>query len=310
MGNVAENVALSGISERELAEALSDHCQLSMETKQQIVAAMQESGSTFIEAALALKLITEADIEDALAWHTKRSSKTRTSFVETAINKISRVRSPVVIEGTQVTPGPQLLLAHDPDHPRSEQLRALRTELLLLDGAAGQSRTLATISPSSGEGRSQLAAELSIAFSQLGRRTLLIDADLRKPKQHVLFNSENLYGLSQALITGEPAILNSVKDLPYLALLTSGPLPSNPLELLSDGRLARLVTNVANTFDFIILDTPPISKFADGLAVATIAGRVLLTGRAMHTTYKDTRNLLRRLGTTRAQVMGAVINHF
>jgi receptor protein-tyrosine kinase len=310
MANPANKLSHAGHNERALAETLVEQCNLSTQAQQDIFATMQNEGLGFAEAAQWLGLVNADQVEDALVRIAKRADKEAPSLVETALNKLSRHRTAAITEGIQLSPGKELLLAHDSDHPRSEQLRALRTELLLLDGADGRSKTFATISPGSGEGRSQLAAELAIAFSQLGRRTLLIDADLRKPRQHQLFNSENQYGLSQALLSLDSIILSPVATLPYLAVLTSGALPTNPLELLSDGRLARLMDTISGTFDFIIMDTPPISKFADGLAVATIAGRVLLTSRAMHTTFSDVRDLQRRLGTTRAQVMGAVLGHF
>jgi protein-tyrosine kinase len=93
-------------------------------------------------------------------------------------------------------------------------------------------------------------------------------------------------------------------------LLTAGPTPTNPLELLSDGRFEKLVTEWRNAYEFLVLDTPPLSKCADGIAVATLAGRVLLLSRAQHTSYAGTRDMLRRLASTQSRILGAVINHF
>jgi protein-tyrosine kinase len=93
-------------------------------------------------------------------------------------------------------------------------------------------------------------------------------------------------------------------------LLTAGPVPPNPLELLSDGRFEKLVAEWRNNYEFLVLDTPPVSKCADGLAVATLAGRVLVLSRAQHTSYKSTRELMRRLATTQSKILGAVLNHF
>jgi receptor protein-tyrosine kinase len=166
------------------------------------------------------------------------------------------------------------------------------------------------LSACASEGRSQLAAELAISFSQLGRRALLVDADMRNPSQHKLFGSANRSGLSEAISTNQKPIFHRVRGLPQLSLLTSGSIPSNPLELLSDGRFERLLTDWRRTFEFVILDTPPVQSFADGIAAATLARRVLVVSRAQHTSFNDTRALLRRLATTQSQILGAVINHF
>jgi receptor protein-tyrosine kinase len=230
--------------------------------------------------------------------------------METALRRISSDKRVVLRQGERVTPGPALILAHDSDHPRSERLRALRTELLLLHEAQRGANIVAVVSSGAGEGRSQLCGELAICFAQLGRRTLLVDADLRKPQQHVLFGATNQHGLSQAIALNEKPYFHPVDGLPFMHLLTAGPVPKNPLELLSDGRFANLLTDWRNAYEFIVLDTPPVEQCADALAVATMAQRTLILSRARHTTYKSTRALLRRLGSTQSRLLGAVINHF
>jgi protein-tyrosine kinase len=207
-------------------------------------------------------------------------------------------------------PAECLVPAHSPYHPRSEHLRMLRTELLLRHEASEDADVVAVLSPSAGEGRSQLAAELAIAFSQLGRPTLLVDADLRRPRQHLLFNADNSLGLGQAIAREQVPRYQSVKGLPSLFLLTAGPPPHNPLELLSDRCFEMMVADWRKHFRFVVIDTPPVDRYADGLAVATIVGRVLALSRARHTRYSDTRDMLRRLGATQARILGAVINHF
>lgn len=204
----------------------------------------------------------------------------------------------------------RLVLAHSPYHPRSEQIRMLRTELLLRHEAAESANITAVLSPCAAEGRSQLAAELAIAFAQLGRPTLLVDADLRHPQQHVLFNADNTRGLAHALAREEVPRFQTVKGLPSLFLLTAGAPPANPLELLSDRCFESMVGDWRQHFQFVVLDTPPVSQYADALAVATIVGRVLSLSRARRTSYRDTRDMMRRLGATQSRILGAVINHF
>lgn len=211
---------------------------------------------------------------------------------------------------TLATPAPCLVLAHSPFHPRSEQIRMLRTELLLRHEATDRANVIAVLSPCAGEGRSQLAADLAIAFAQLERPTLLVDADLRHPQQHVLFGADNTRGLADALRRDEVPQAQPVAGLPSLRLLTAGAPPPNPLELLSDRAFEALAARWREQYAYVVIDTPPVSRYADGVAVATIIGRILSLSRARHTPYRDTRNMLRRLAATQSRILGAVINHF
>jgi receptor protein-tyrosine kinase len=149
-----------------------------------------------------------------------------------------------------------------------------------------------------------------MSFAQLGQPTLLVDADLRRPRQHVLFNADNQQGLTQAIGRGDSPYLHPVDGLPCLNLLTSGPTPPNPLELLSDSRFERLIDDWHRSYEFIVFDTPPLEVYTDGLAIATLVGRVLLLGRAAHTSHKSIGEAMRRLTSTQAQVVGAVLSHF
>ncbi|MGO9994686.1 MAG: CpsD/CapB family tyrosine-protein kinase [Steroidobacteraceae bacterium] len=234
-------------------------------------------------------------------------------IIENAIRRRKRETSTAIIVQPRrgiVKPGPDLIIAHDQHHARSERLRALRTELMLLNDGTGRSNTLTLLSPGSGDGRSQLVAELAIAFSQSGQRTLLVDADLRKPRQHVLFRADNDLGLAQLLSHGEPVAPFDVDGLPQLSLVTSGRTVPNPLEILSDGRFERLLMSWQRDFQCIIIDTPPVSSFADGLLIASLAERVLAVSRANVTPHNDMKEMLRRLAATHARILGAVINHF
>lgn len=267
-------------------DALIRRCGLSAEAIEQISQLQRTLSMSFAEAALHLGFATPGDIDGSAG--------------------LPRLPVP----SRQGIPSGQLVLAHQPDHPRNEQILSLRMELMLRHELPDEANIFAVVSPSNGEGRSQLAAELAIAFAKLGRPTLLVDADLRNPQQHSLFSVANDMGLSQALSREAYAPLHSVARLPALRVLTAGAPPSNPLELLSDPRFETLVEGWRQRFDFVVLDTPPLSRFADALAVATVVGRVLALSHARHTRYADTRTLLRRLTATRSRILGAVINHF
>lgn len=232
--------------------------------------------------------------------HASRESTDQTSRPSCEITPIERM----------VEPDERLLMAHDPYDPRCENIRALRTELLLRRESTDSADIVALLSPCAGEGRSLLAAELAIAFAQMGRPTLLVDADLRRPQQHLLFGTDNHQGLSQAIEYGVKPQLHTVRGLPRMSVLTAGAVPHNPLELLSSNCFASMIDDWRDNFKFIVIDTAPVKHFSDGLAVASFVGRVLALSRAQHTPYKDMRDMLRRLTATRSQILGAVISHF
>lgn len=209
-----------------------------------------------------------------------------------------------------VEPDERLLIAHDPYDPRCEKIRALRTELLLRRDPNERADAIAILSPCAGEGRSLLAAELAISFAQIGRPTLLVDADLRRPQQHLLFGTENRLGLSHALKYGVAPQLHTMQGLAPMSVLTAGMVPGNPLELLSSRYFASLIEDWRDNFEFIVIDTAPVSQFSDGLVIASLVGRVLAMSRARHTSSKDMQDMLRRLTATRSQILGAVISHF
>ncbi len=298
-------------ADKELRAVLISHFKLDPDTVDKIDTEMQISDMSFTDVALRLGLVTPEQITEALLRTRGELGANEAGLIESVIRRVSSADKRVIVRhGEDVKPGEQLILAHDPYNPRSERIRALRTELLLLNEGTRGANIVPVMSPCSGEGRSQLAAELAISFAQLGRRTLLVDADMRKPKQHVLFATANDNGLSRSISEGERPYFHPVVGLPLMHLLTAGPIPPNPLELLSDGRFEKLLSEWRNSYEFIVIDTPPVSICADGMAVATLAARVLLVSRAQHTSYKTTRDMLRRLETTQSNILGAVLNHF
>ncbi|MBI1424899.1 MAG: polysaccharide biosynthesis tyrosine autokinase [Gammaproteobacteria bacterium] len=193
---------------------------------------------------------------------------------------------------------------------RYEKVLALRTELLMRRQSTEQAYMMAILSACAGEGRSQLAAELAIAFAKMNRPTLLIDADFRRPKQHVLFSTDNHSGLSQVKESDETPDLFGVKDLPQMLVMTTGEIPDNPLELLLSEKFALMIEYLRDNFEFVVIDTPPVSKFSDGLVIANLVSNVITLSRAKHTSYRHMRDMLRRLSATNSQILGGVINHF
>jgi receptor protein-tyrosine kinase len=201
--------------------------------------------------------------------------------------------------------------ATDPaERRRQDTLRALRTELLLRRESAECGDVIALLSPGAGEGRSLLLAELAMAFARTGHATLLVDADMRRPQQHLLFGLANDHGLAQAIEYEDTPQLNQVPGLARLGVLSAGLTTSEPLELISSQRFAALLQGWRDSYEFVLIDTPPVGRFSEALAVAHLAGRVLVLSRAQHTASRDLGDMLRRLASTRAQILGAVVNHF
>lgn len=191
-----------------------------------------------------------------------------------------------------------------------EHIRRLRTELLIRHGYHNAAPlVLAIVSTSARDGRSLLATELAMSFAQLGRSTLLIDADMRTPRDRRIYGQELDRGLAQALATGETPELNSVENYPTLSVLGAGDEADyNPTELLSSKRFQWLIDSTRNLFDFIVIDTPPFIAFSDAQVVAAVVGKVITLHRAPVNTYRDAREMLGSLSRSGAEVMGAVLN--
>jgi chain length determinant protein tyrosine kinase EpsG len=206
----------------------------------------------------------------------------------------------------------EIVVAYEPFHPRAEELRALRTQLSIhWSNAEVRHRVLALASPGPGEGRSYVAANLAAVFSQLGERTLLIDADLRAPRQHRIFDIPDRIGLS-AVLSGR-ADRGAVVPVPQfgtLSLLPAGARPPNPQELLSRRALAGLLQELRTEFDVILIDTPPATRYADAQSVAYQAGSAMVLARKDHTRLADIAGVVRQLSNTGARVVGTVLNAF
>ena len=297
-----------------LVTTLRDHLiatgRLTPESAVRIDEAMHVVGLSFGDAAIQLGLITADELADAVEAARQLPPNSPDGIVEGAIHRMSFNRNLPVKYLGMVKPGPSLILVRDPDNAYSEQIRALRTELLLLNGASRTGNLIVVLSPCHGEGRTQLCAELAIAFSQLGQRTLLVDADLRRPRVHSLFESANTLGLGQALASGGVPHLLGVEMQPHLSVLIAGPSVPNPLELLTSGHFQRQVSDWRRKYNMVIIDTPPITEFADGLAIASFAEQVVIVGRSHSTPHNNMKEMLRRMAGTRSRIVGAVINSF
>jgi polysaccharide biosynthesis transport protein len=200
------------------------------------------------------------------------------------------------------------LVANAPRSPLAEAIRTLRTALHF--GLSGQdAKTIAVTSPSPGDGKSTVASNLAIAMAQADQRVLLIDADMRKPTQHLIFEVACEKGLSSVLTERRPsaeAIVPSGVD--SLDLMPCGPLPSNPVELLNNGFFAELLEELKGRYDKVIIDSPPVMPVADARVIAAVSDSTLLVLRAERSARRLSLAARNELWRVRAMRLGVVVN--
>jgi protein-tyrosine kinase len=267
---------------------LVDSGKINQDAVDRVMRFQRENGLRFGDAAVKLGLITPVDIEQVLA---------------------RQFDFPYLTPGASSVSG-ELVAAYAPFDQRVEIFKAIRSQLTLrwFNREMGF-KLLAIVSPGRKEGRSYFAANLAVVFSQLGERTLLIDADMRNPRQHTLFDLENRGGLSTLLAgRAERGVIAHVVPLPDLSILSAGPIPPNPQELLGRSLFQKLLDDLAKEYDVIILDTPSGAVNADAQTIATRAGGVFMVVRRDHTQVRAVKSLAGCLAGTGATLMGTVIN--
>ena len=280
-------------SERPIGAILVEDGKISAREIERVLEVQRAHGVRFGEAAVRLGLVTDEEVRYALA---------------------KQYDFPHLVAGKSGAPGAsrELVAAFAPFHPRTEELRALRTQLLIrwYNPDSGRNALVVT-SPESGEGRSYVAANLAIVFSQLGARVLLVDADLRKPRQAQIFGLPSGQGLSTILSgRSEHQSTFPVAGLSRLSVLPAGPLPPNPQELLSRPAFAALMKDLQSLYDVLIVDTPPARPYADAQSITFRAGDALVVARKNHTPVEATSKVIRELAGTGARVVGTVINDY
>lgn len=202
----------------------------------------------------------------------------------------------------------QLEIVNRPKSVISEQIRTLRTNILFTSADVKIKKMLVT-SSEQGEGKSTISANLAASFAQAGYRTLLVDADLRKPTQHKIFEQRNVKGLSN-LIAGQVLLEETINPnvLPGLDLLTSGPVPPNPAELLGSLAMEDLLIKLSEMYDLVLLDTPPVLAVADSQILGNLVDGSLLVVNSKHTHRDKVIDAKNQLDKSSSKTLGIVLN--
>ena len=281
-----------GETDNRLGRLLVDQAKIKEEDIEKILAYARKKQIRFGEAARKLRLISKIDLELAMA------SQFDYPYLEKKAGGYSR----------------ELVSAFSPFSSKGQALRVLRSQILLRWSQA-EERTLAIISADPGEGCSYIAANLAVMFSQLGHKTLLVDADLQNGRQHKIFGNfiSNDTGLSSVLV-GRTDYESVIYQLPFfrdLSLIPTGTAPPGLGELFNRPELKTLVSKLRAKYDVIIFDTPPSSSNLGADAIAAVCNNALVVVRKDITMVSNAKNLIEQLHDARGsavRVVGAVMN--
>ncbi len=214
--------------------------------------------------------------------------------------------------GFNASDNAELLMNVDGRSPLAEAYRHLRTSVLL--STAGRApRSLLITSSLPGEGKTTTAVNTAVSLSQTGASVVIIDADMRRPRLRSIFGLSERAGLSSILSSdmsdAEMLALVTKDDVSGLSVLTSGPIPPNPAELLGSDQMRRLMVTLQSEFNHVVVDSPPVTSFTDGVLIASIVDGVLLVvhgGKSSRHVVKRARQLLKDVG---AKIFGVVLNN-
>ena len=205
-------------------------------------------------------------------------------------------------------PGPELVTLHNPGSLITESYRVLRTNILY-SSPDNPLRTLVVTSPLPGEGKTTTAGNLAVVMAQGGSQVLLVDLDLRRPNVHRLFGISNRVGLTNLLV--EDRSLESVvqKDsVGNLDILTTGPIPPNPAELVGSKKFATFIEEMKTVYDYIILDSSPCVAYTDSVLAGRISDGVLLVISATVGRMDAAIQAKKNFEKVGAKIIGVVLN--
>ena len=197
----------------------------------------------------------------------------------------------------------------------AESFRSTLFSILFTDPGAAQARVLVVSSGSPGEGKSTIASNLAVALAEAGQSVLLVDADMRRPRQHDIFRMNNDRGLSnilqeRATLNGDNSLEGKIRntDIPNLSILTSGPSAPSTTNLLYSSHMRELIQWARENFDVVLIDTPPMLQIPDARIVARLSDHIILVIRAGYTSRDAAIASIQRLTSDGISVMGTILN--
>ncbi|REJ08774.1 CpsD/CapB family tyrosine-protein kinase [Halobacillus trueperi] len=201
-----------------------------------------------------------------------------------------------------------IIANENPKSPIAEQFRTIRTNLQFTT-VDSELETMLVTSASPSEGKSITTANTATVFAQQGKKTLLIDADLRKPTVHYTFRVSNTSGLSNYLV-GKQRVTELVRetDVDNLDVITCGPIPPNPSELLGSNKMKQFIEEAKKTYDMIVFDTPPVLAVTDSQVLSNFVDGVLLVVRSKQTEKEAAVKAKETLEQAKANILGVVLN--
>ena len=202
-----------------------------------------------------------------------------------------------------------LITLLNPNSSISEQYRTVRTNLQVAVAGDQPLRSMAVVSSGPGEGKSTSSANLAVVFAQAGRRVLLVDADMRKATVHKTFGLSNEVGLSN-LVSGQQSASSVIQPsgVDNLSVMTAGPTPPNPAELLNSHRMNVVIEELYQMFDLIVFDLPPVMTVADGLIMASKTDGTVVVIREGVTRKDSIIEAKNRLIQAKARILGVIYN--
>ncbi len=280
----------TAVADRSIGSILADLRNLSADQVEKIVQYQRDKEVRFGMAAVALGFASNDDVLFALS---------------------QQFHYPYAPQ-EQRKANPELAALNQPFGVQAESFRALRSQLMMRLFNEGQERrAIAVVSPDSGDGKTFFAANLAVVLAQLGGRTLLVDGDLRHPRQHELFGLDSSAGLSNILNgRAEAQVIRQVGGVPSLFVLPVGITPPNPLELVERPAFGLLMRELLVKFDHVVVDTPAACYGSDSAVIAARCGAALVVARKNKGRVTALQDLVANLSETPAVVAGVVFNEF
>jgi chain length determinant protein tyrosine kinase EpsG len=287
----AEDSDEGTLVDRSIGDIIAETRNLSADQVEQILARQREHGERFGEAAIQLGFASTDDVLFALA------QQFHYPYAPEEQRKLS----------------PELVALNQPFSVQAEAFRAIRSQVMMrvFNEQRDANRALAIVSPDSGDGKTFFAANLAVTLAQLGGRTLLVDADMRGPRQHEVFNLPNKSGLS-GILSGraQSQVVQQVPGVSSLFLLPVGITPPNPLELVERPAFGLLIRELISKFDHVVVDTPAAVYGSDSAVIASRCGAALVIARKDQGRVASLQDLVGTLADGTAKLAGVIVNEF